>query len=214
MNRTTLAVRALSEIGRTERLRFAYLAMTGKLENAVRDHLAHWIHVRHGEAVVVGRDVGPGKIQLQGSGLSSARFDLAVISRSTSKIELCEAKQFYTFDFREGRTCLVNELHQQIAADAKRLMVARLPGGTLETHLLFLVCHVAGISPEPEYKWIEKYDISRKSTLPDRSDEILLGFKVDDAFTDWEFIASDKLELGECFGYSVTLLPIVGSRRS
>lgn len=213
MSRTKLAVRALSETGRTERLRFAYLAMTGKLENSVRDHLAHWIHVHHGEAVVVGRDVGPGKIQLQGFGSKSARFDLAVISRSTSNIELCEAKQFYTFDFKEGETCLVNELHQQIAADAKRLMVARLPGGLVETHLLFLVCHVARVNPEPEYKLIEKYDIARRSALPDRSDEILLGFNGDDTFTDWEFAASDRLELGECFGYSVTLLPIVGSRR-
>jgi len=76
-----MAVDALGELSGPERQRFAYLALTGKLEGTVRDHLATWIQMNHGDAVVVGRDLSPARFNLVGDGLERALLDLVVGKR-------------------------------------------------------------------------------------------------------------------------------------
>ena len=210
-----MAINALGELSAPERRRFAYLALTGKLEGAVRDHLATWIQMNHGDAVLVGRDLSPAGFKLVGDGLKRALLDLVVVPRGDGALEIVEAKQFYTFDYRVESPCLVTDLRQQIIKDANRLRQASLCRPGIVARLLLIACHITAIDPDPLYETVTKYKIhsDRRSRGADHSHDFARGFEADDDLAHWTFESADSLALGECFGYGVTLLPIIGKLR-
>lgn len=195
--------------------RLAYLAMTGKLENAVRDRVAHWVHVRHGTRVVVGRDLVPKESWIVPWSNESIRIDIAVVPRSADKqsAELVEAKQFYTFDYLASRGRLEKRMWTQIVDDANRLQQAQA-GQRLHLYLLLLCIHVGPPKiPDDGYPAVEKYNISHRAKAADKTDPTgkIVGCLANaKELRAWSFSEISSLALGTAFGYPVKLSVILG----
>ena len=209
------AIGNLAELSDIEKSRFAYLAVTGKLENAIRDHLAFTIQSSRGD-VLVGRDitlagVGPAA---NGQGAAQApRFDLVVFDSNGHLKEVTEAKQFYTFDYRLDQPAnVVREVREKVLSDANRLTVVTQRASNAVVNLLLLVCHATADHVANHYDRVSKYDLHRpaRHQIEDFTDEIAEGFQAE-LNPYWHFENLGSISLGACFGLSVCLTPIIVS---
>lgn len=142
----------------------AYLALTQKVEHAIRDRLAFALHRRLGENTtpLVCREW--------------KRFDLAVLDGETPKL-LLEAKAMYTFDIvKDGTPYPYPEFLQRDVAKAMNLKAA--PSETFPEVLTLLLATHPHDSPSKEYAQAVKYcgDIvkyaRRGIDIPQADDEV------------------------------------------
>jgi len=208
------AIGNLAELSNIEKSRFAYLAVTGKLENAIRDHLAFTIQSSRGD-VLVGRDitlagVGPAA---NGQGAAQApRFDLVVFDQNGNLEEVTEAKQFYTFDYRPNQPAsVVREVREKVLSDANRLKVVTQHAPNAVVNLLLLVCHATADNVADHYDRVSKYDLHRpaRHQIKDFTAEIAAGFA--GALPGWQWNRFKCINLGRCFGIDVGVTPIFAS---
>lgn len=214
MSYTKCAINALSKLTDVDRSRFAYLAVTGKLENALRDHLAFTIQSSHDD-VYVGRDLTLNRVGQGGNGGGgelSPRLDLVVFNQEGHLTEATEAKLFYTFDHRRNqRANVARQVYKGVEADADRLQKLAKDAPNAAVHLLLLVCHVNAQVLANHYDKVSKYDLHR-TVRPDREDftpQLFAGFNSE--LRNWQFDLSESINLGERFGLNVRLTPIIAA---
>jgi len=223
MSKIEQAVKAFRATIDQEQGLYAYLALTGKLELAVRDQLAWWLHTHYQKTHVIGRDItlkdlGRGIDELDSEPDEKSqgpRIDLVALPRlSKLPAELAESKQFYTFDYRKGDRYLKRQMHEQIVADANRLINLPQHPRKSAPRLILLICHLhRPHDADKDYPPISKYDIASRKNVPDSTNEILKGLNLDEKLVKWEFNLIDCIPCGSAFGYTVQLTTILGSRK-
>lgn len=208
MTHTIAAIEALSKLSDIDKRRWAYLALTGKLENAVRDQLAFTIQTRNAN-LLVGRDLAVHAGQ--GGGAQPKRHDM-VVFENDRVVEVMEAKQFWTFDYRPQRGGLSKAVQDAVEADLIRLTALSAHGGDLDVQMLNLVCWCkAELGTTPNFEQITKYRLHRPQIqqTPDHSEAILAI--LNEQMAGWHFKKPCVLDLGLQYGLRVYLAFIVGS---
>ena len=214
MSYTKCALRALLNLSEDEKCRFAYLAVTGKLENALRDHLAFTIQSSH-DNVLVGRDLTLDRVGLGANDQHaerSPRLDLVVFDQEGHLTEASEAKLFYTFDYRPNQPAnVVGQVHMGVLHDATRLEALPASAPHAAVNLLLLVCHANAQALANHYDKVSKYDLHRpaRHQIEDFTPKLLAGFQAE--LQNWQFESLKSINLGERFGMNVGLTPIIAS---
>ena len=165
----------------------AYLALTQKVEHAVRDKLAFALHAAFGErdAIQVCREW--------------RRVDLAVI-KNADPLVLLEAKAYYTFDIlKHGKP---HDYPTWVLRDVEKLKTITTPGNEMFAHLLATHPHAP---PRDQFRDAVKYfsSVSRYA----RS-----GIQLQDAqsavrarLPDQPMIAEGTIPAGKAFDIEVTV---------
>lgn len=209
MSYTIETIEELSGLADIDKQRWAYLALTGKLENAVRDHLAFSIQSSR-KGVLVGRDLAVDRGQVRGR--QPERYDMAIL-QGGQLVEVMEAKQFCSFNYKPGQDCLQNDVQNPIRSDLDRLELLRRRDQPPAVHMLILVCSFAKAddgTPE-NFGSIAKYGLDDQGVqeTPPYTGEICKYLNRE--MKGWSFEPAVQVGLGQQFGLKASLACIVGS---
>lgn len=169
----------------------AYLALTQKVEHAVRDKLAFALHRKwsNGDSLLVCREWSQ----------KGRRVDLAVV-KDSSPLVLMEVKAQYTFDIlKRGKP---HDYPELLRRDLKKL--ASLRTADTQVFTLLLATHTDG-APDKRYRKVVKYfsgvagGAHRGICLEQARDQILTRLP------DHPQAATDEIKAGKAFGTQVSV---------
>jgi hypothetical protein len=166
----------------------AYLALTSKIEDPIRDRMAFHLHTKHAvDGYLTAREW--------------ERVDIAVISPDAKPACLVELKAIYTFDALERRPWFVGP----VDSDLKKISQYKAP--TENIFAVVLSTHVHGTVP-PQYREVVKHSAlidrayrkdSKSQSIRDRASEAL------------SYLYGDRIRFqgdhsaGSAFGLEVTM---------
>lgn len=179
---------ALKEISKSfEKNELAYLSLTSKIENPVRDRLAYRLHSDFRNVSTI-------------AAREWKRRDLVILKNGSPKA-IIEMKAMYTFDAAKNRE--ISGFHQKLIEDMAK---ANMYNG-VEVYGLLLATHPQE-TLNKDYKYTVKYLGGINSALKRSSHDILLERakkNIGCAFKNCETVASGKLTGGTAFGVPVSV---------
>lgn len=168
----------------------AYLALTSKVEFAIRDRLAFRLHTRLGD--------GPSQVAREWH-----RTDLAVLSGGAPTL-LLEVKAMYSFDAIDSAVGLRN-FHRQVLRDRDKSL--RPEAGSAEIYALLLVTHPGGPCGA-ELDAVVKYRAGIERGAKRGIDRVRedAAAAVSEKFHDFRLITTrGSLDAGTAFGVPVSI---------